>query len=540
MPNLSMTSVPFVTAFSPTSVGNLALWLDGTDPAGTGTAPSAGATVSTWVDKSTSAKNATAGGTPTYVSGGGVNFNGSSYFTNTSFSQNLSQRSIFIVMQETTRTNVGGVFPLIPTPSSGNDYDSTGLSVETANGLRFYNGSGYQSDIGNTSLLVKAVYNDNMNVRAGTGFVNGNAATTITASYTGGTCSGYGIGARWLGGSISLTYPLRGVIFEIMYFNSPLGTSDRRNIEGYLAQKWSVTASLPAGHPGLTQTFFSATPALRSLGGLTSTLIITSIPYYTTFNPINLGNLALWLDASQDTTANGVSIASLVDRSGSGNSLTPSGTIRAATNFLRGRTVYNFGSSRASKTNFPWQTSFTQIVLVKCATGNWLSSLVSGGAYLSYIFAGNENLINVNNFFDPRDSSVALATSVFTTAADGVTSWVILSLGYQSGATSASNYTINGTVRTTATSTAVSSAISATNQLWLNGNGSGNFDTGTYVAEMMHYNAVLSGTQRQQIESYLAQKWGLLPVLPVGHLQDTAPAGMPTSILTKSLTNKDI
>ena len=537
MPNLSMTSVPFVTAFSPTSVESLALWLDGTDPAGTGTAPSAGATVSTWVDKSTSAKNATAGGTPTYVSGGGINFNGSSWFSNTSFSQNLSQRSIFIVMQETTRTAVGGVFPLIPTPSSGNDYDSTGLSVETQNGLRFYNGAGYQSDIGNASLLVKAVYNDNMNVRAGTGFINGNAATTVTASYTGGTSSGYGIGARWLGG-INLTYSLRGVIFEIMYFNSPLGTTDRRNIEGYLAQKWGVTAELPVGHPGLSQTFFSATPALRSLGGLTSTLIITSIPYYTTFNPINLGNLALWLDASQDTTANGVSIASLVDRSGNGNSLTPSGTITAATQFLGEKTVYNFGSSRASKTNFPWQTSFTQIVLVKCATGNWLSSLVSGGAYLAYIFAGNENLINVNNFFDPRDSSVALATSVFTTAADGVSSWVILSLGYQSGATSASNYTINGTVRTTATSTAVSSAISGTNQLWLNGNGSFNFDTGTYVAEMMHYNAVLSGTERQQIESYLAQKWGLLPVLPVGHLQDTAPAGMPTSILTKSLTNK--
>ena len=263
----------------------------------------------------------------------------------------------------------------------------------------------------------------------------------------------------------------------------------------------------------------------------------TKIPYFKVFTPLSISGCTLWLDASQDTTANGVSIASLVDRSGSGNSLTPSGTISAATNFLRGKTVYNFGSSRASKTNFPWQISFTQIVLVKCNTGNWLSSLVSGGAYLAYIFAGNDNLINVNNFFNPTDSSKAVGTSVFTYAADGVSSWIIFSIGYQSNATTASNYTINGTVRTSATSTAVSSAISATNQLWLNGNGSSTFDSGTYVAEMMHYNAVLSETQRQQVESYLAQKWGLLPVLPVGHLQDTAPAGMPTSVLTKSLTN---
>ena len=260
----------------------------------------------------------------------------------------------------------------------------------------------------------------------------------------------------------------------------------------------------------------------------------TKTPYFKVFTPLSITGCTLWLDASQDTTANGVSIASLVDRSGSGNSLTPSGTISAATNFLQGKTVYNFSSSRATKTNFPWQTSFTQIVLVKCATGNWLSSLVSGGAYLSYIFAGNDNLINVNNFFNPRDSSVALATSVFTTAADGVSSWVILSLGYQSGATSASNYTINGTVRTTATSTAVSSAISSTNQLWLNGNGSFNFDTGTYVAEMMHYNAVLTNSQRQQIESYLAQKWGLLPSLPTDHGFYTNPGGGPQLGIVKS------
>jgi hypothetical protein len=265
---------------------------------------------------------------------------------------------------------------------------------------------------------------------------------------------------------------------------------------------------------------------------------LTTTPYFRVFTPQSIAGCALWLDASQDTTANGVSIASLVDRSGSGNSLTPSGTISAATNFLKGRTVYNFGSSRASKSNFPWQTSFTQIVLVKCATGNWLSSLNSGGAYLAYVFAGNESLINVNNFFSPIDSSVELATSVFTYATDGVSSWVIFSIGYQSNSTSASNYTINGTVRTSTTTNAVNTAISATNQLWLNGNASFNFDTGTYVAEMMHYNAVLTNSQRQQVESYLAQKWGLLRYLPTDHGFYTNPGGGPQLGIVKSaITN---
>ena len=517
----------------PMNIPGCVLWLDGKDPAGTRTPPSSGATVSTWVDKSISAKNGTSSGTPTYVAGGGVNHNGSSYFYNYAFAQNLSQRSIFIVFQETTRTAGSGIFPLIPNPSSGQDSETvTGLSIEVSNGWRVWgNGGAYRSNITSSPLITKGIYNDNMNTRDGSGFLNGTSSTSYTATYDAGTCSGYGIGSRWAGSAYGFENGLNGVFFEILFYNRPLGLSDRQSIEGYLAQKWSLTGSLPVAHPGLTETYYVENYNFNSVNRRPG---FTKTPYFKVFTPLSITGCTLWLDASQDTTANGVSIASLVDRSGSGNSLTPSGTISAATNFLRGNTVYNFGSSRATKTNFPWQTSFTQIVLVKCATGNWLSSLVSGGAYLSYIFAGNENLINVNNFFDPRDSSVALATSVFTTAADGVTSWVILSLGYQSGATSASNYTINGTVRTTATSTAVSSALSATNQLWLNGNGSGNFDTGTYVAEMMHYNAVLTNSQRQQVESYLAQKWGLVRYLPTDHGFYTNPGGGPQLGIVKT------
>ena len=238
------------TTFLPTSISGCALWLDGQDPAGTGTAPSTGATISTWVDKA-AGKNAAATGSPTYVAGGGINFNGTAYFLNQAFSQNLSQRSIFIVMQETVRNNVYGVFPLIPTPNTGADYQTTtGLSVETSNGLRFYaNGGSYQSDIGNATLLVKAIYNDNMNGTTGSGYVNGTNVTNATAGYTAGTCSGYGVAARWIGGILS-GYSLNGVIYEILFFNTPLSVANRRSIEGYLAQKWGLLASLPAGHPG--------------------------------------------------------------------------------------------------------------------------------------------------------------------------------------------------------------------------------------------------------------------------------------------------
>ena len=244
------------------------LWLDGKDPNGTRVTPSTGATVSTWVDKSVSAKHGASTGTPTYVAGGGVNFDGSSYFLNQTFSQNLSQRSIFIVFQETTNTQFAGVLTIIPTPNSGNDQSTTnGLSSETTTNTLVFNGNfpGYQSQIGSGNPLPKGIYYDSMNGTAGSGYFNGTNATNVTASYTAGTCSGYGLGGRWQGGSMSALYRLNGVIYEILFFNTTLSTRNRQQVEGYLAQKWGLEANLPAGSPGRTQVIYPHTLRLNSL-----------------------------------------------------------------------------------------------------------------------------------------------------------------------------------------------------------------------------------------------------------------------------------
>jgi hypothetical protein len=240
--------------YLPTSIAGCQLWLDGLDPAGTGVQPSNGATVSTWVDKAT-AKNATATGSPTYLTGGGINFNASPYFVNQTLSMNLSQRSIFIVMQETSRNTGSGVIPFIPTPSSGSDYNTTGgLAIETANGLRFLGNYGpppgsYLSALGNTNLLVKAIYNDNMSGTRGSGYLNGTNSTNVTADYTASNCSGYVLGGRWELGSVFGSSRLNGVIYEFIVFNSALSTAQRQEVEGYLAWKWGLRSNLPAGHP---------------------------------------------------------------------------------------------------------------------------------------------------------------------------------------------------------------------------------------------------------------------------------------------------
>jgi hypothetical protein len=55
-----------------------------------------------------------------------------------------------------------------------------------------------------------------------------------------------GIGANGASGfDIDGTY----YPFEILMFNQYLDNTDRQKIEGYLAWKWGLQASLPIGHP---------------------------------------------------------------------------------------------------------------------------------------------------------------------------------------------------------------------------------------------------------------------------------------------------
>jgi hypothetical protein len=410
-----------------------------------------------------------------------------------SFAQNLSQRSIFIVMQETTRTPVGGVFPLIPTPSSGNDYDSTGLSIETADGLRFYNSAGYFSDIGNTSLLVKAVYNDNMNVRAGTGFVNGTSATTITAGYTAGTCSGYGVGARWLGGAISLSYPLNGVIYEIMYFNSPLGLSDRQNIEGYLAQKWGVTADLPAGHPGLSQTFYSATPAATSLSGLSTIMNWTNkqIPVVT---PVTT-NLLLNLDATSYTS--GSTWTALT-----GNNYTINGTLTTASSAV----VFDGSSYAQDLTGIISSTMFSYTLdLWFYAAANVTGSVVgelgqtSLGGWSVTLISINNNTIFVGFWIG---SFYKLNVGSYT-----ANTWTHVSYSYNSSTNDVIGY-VNGVSVSTGTAT---KRWPPSGSVFLTTGGQANPDI-TFagrIGAFKIYNSVLTANEIRQNYNALAGRYGL-------------------------------
>jgi hypothetical protein len=76
------------------------------------------------------------------------------------------------------------------------------------------------------------------------GYING--AVTPYASGNGGTDNGTSL---LLGNRYSLNYAWGGHICEILMYNGVLSLRNRRRIEGYLAQKWGLTSSLPNYHP---------------------------------------------------------------------------------------------------------------------------------------------------------------------------------------------------------------------------------------------------------------------------------------------------
>lgn len=497
--------------FNPRTVSGISLWLDGADPNANGSVPSNGGTVSTWVDKSGNGKNATASGTPTYLSGGGISFNGTNaYYTNTSFVYDLSKRSIFIVMKVNTYLQFAGVLTIIPNPSSGNDWTTTsGMPVNTDTNVLTFGGNsgGYSGNIPNTSLTTVNMYNDNMNITQGSQYLNGNLTGVPTANYTALSSSGYGLGARWLSGAMSLTYAFTGNIYEVLLYTGPLSTSQRQQVEGYLAWKWGLSTSLPSNHP-----YKNYPPGLSVPVSLP---IISFQP--ATFSPKNISGNTLWLDSS-DPNATGITpvvnttISTWFDKSGSGRNstqatsalqptYTSSGISFSGANYLNMSDAYNMLNSSGR--------TYTFFVVEKRGSSNNTQFLFAGSTANNSIFFGyNANTV------------VAHTTAFSTDTLYTVAGWAnpdpirIWGGGYNG---SVRNIVLNGTeVAYGAYSGGPILSWASPMIGYITLASINTYYTGV-VYEMLFYNSYLSLNQRQQVEGYLAWKWSLQGNLPANH-----------------------
>jgi hypothetical protein len=225
-------------AFNPSSITGLALWLDGTDPAGTGIAPANGATVSTWVDKSVNGYNAAAGVAGVYSTAQRtIAFNGTNYY-NSPYTAAPTSETLFIVFNLTT--NAG------PFMISGNGCGGRSAATYTvtrfAGGANCYSWGGVTTDTITTGVNTLGVI-----VTDGTNnYASLHGALTLVGpggvTYTSGVTT-------YIGAHSGPNYLTNGYICEVIAYNSVLSTPNRQKAEGYLAWKWGLQANLPAGHP---------------------------------------------------------------------------------------------------------------------------------------------------------------------------------------------------------------------------------------------------------------------------------------------------
>ena len=506
-----------VYGFVPTSITGCQVWLDGVDSSTVSF--SSGSNVSSWSDKSGNGRNATVyAGTPTYTSALGMTFNGSSSLQIT-YTASPTIESMFVIIKFNSVSGQGDI--LSGTASGQREYlmyvpyspgtiylgrHSTGPSG-AINGGTVTTGSNY---------LLEYVFNGTGNTISF--FQSGNTITSGTPQFTysaGGTISVIG---SYNGGGY-----LQGQIYEMIIYSTALGTTERQQVEGYLAQKWGLTSSLPASHPGRSTTLYRS--------DYTKQNVMTARPYYVAFSPRQIPGCALWLDAvdtSTITMATGVSQWN--DKSGNSYNLTQgTGSLQPTRtgNFLNFQSNYYLNIPTSSINNTSSYSFF--FVFNPIASLNWILQKQYNGV-------GSYNMISMTNYWQ---TSVGVSAYLYWTAwanpGPFANSGAALSLStiqlieITFDGTTLTIYRNGNQLSTSVGSYTIPNATSVTNFTlgsWIaDGSIQNNNTTNFQLGEFLYYNTFLNTTQRQQVESYLAQKWGLTASLPGGHSHATQPAG---------------
>jgi hypothetical protein len=254
---VGVPSIPQPTAADLSVKSNLAVWFDGADPEGTGSAPADGSTVRVWIDKSGNgySANVAPGKNPGVYSAGNkaVYFNTPSTGYVTNYPANPSSETMFIVFNN-------------PSPSFNNNILIGGQYGARSFGLGYSgNGPGYTRTTGvvaylNNQVVWLATTPSGSYTGGTTAMVTGQVAgSQANISLNGGTSTasgGTGSGGFRSGTTTYLgvdgttpNFYYVGYAMEIIIYDTVLSDAQVKAVEGYLACKWGLQSQLPATHP---------------------------------------------------------------------------------------------------------------------------------------------------------------------------------------------------------------------------------------------------------------------------------------------------
>jgi hypothetical protein len=290
--------------------------------------------------------------------------------------------------------------------------------------------------------------------------------------------------------------PYTGTIAEFILFNTALTTSQRQGVETYLARKWGLTVPTSTPHP-----FFR----------LPSSSVAV-------FSPTMISGCALWLDAADQSTVTGTtSMTSWRDKSSnaySANSFVNSVANPSwVSNIQNGNGVVRYSTGNGSAiSNFVLAQTIS-IFMVYYPINQTIGFFIEQGP--------NENTNPGFYLYTLSDNNFAINSGTGQVAANFPTNVVTSNTWQMVGGinpdpanSSTMAYYINGVTRASGSTQSGTTPVTAT--LFLNGrNGTNNVSYNTYIAEVIIFNTALTTSQRQQVEGYLAQKWGIS--IPTSH-----------------------
>ena len=471
--------------FRPTDIGGCTLWLDGADVTTTSMTFSSGSNLSVWKDKSGSSNHfSLTSGTPASITDGGyrvVSIPSGAIMTSANQITFTTSSAFFIVSKLLTinpiSANINMLLGFTNIPS-----DTTGDFS-----IRFYQGvlqgsstpgnPGNHGDLGNGKYYVNGSFNPNFDT---TYYMNSYSIIDTVAPTKGGTSYV----------TISSTIndrPFIGNVAEFIYYSGGVTDSQRQQVEAYLSQKWGLRQQIPQSHPGTTGIVYSQQSIPKAL----------YTRYQNIFTPTSIGGCQIWMDAADITSftfSSGSNISVWKDKSGySNNFTTVSGT---------NTRIADGGYSVVSFSNGNYMTSANQVNLTTSSALFIVCKVLNTGFNMILACTNITSGGNLGDFSIRAISGVLYGTANFNNGDD---------FGNQ-------NYYVNGTFNPAFGSSTYVNIYSIIDTLvpgksgttyltfsspffsrYLNGN----------IAEFIFYPGGVSNPDRQQIEGYLAWKWGL-------------------------------
>lgn len=499
--------------FMPTQIPGCQLWLDGADST---SVVVSGTTITQWKDKSGLSNHTTAtGGVSTYTRNA-INGLSAAYINNTWLTGPFATAYTGNKVQAfavATLINTAGAFGRIlslgrPGVNDFNITDATFMMCRnTAQNIMIgRNGSYLTIDIPayNTPFLVQS--SQDVTIES----IGLNGIITPTTQNTGVNgnfnITSYGIGTNTNTGDA--TY-WQGYIAEVIYYTGTLTVSQRQQVEGYLAWKWGLVANLPANHPYKTTPVISSFPFPSVISPSINTV---AIPRATTnravFAPTQISGCQLWLDAADTSSLrlSGTTVTSWTNKVPSGIATTTVSSPSLSGNYLNGIQTLRFNGNSITAT---------------------LSTAVGTGDYAMFavwltINGGTEAVLSIGPNGGPA------AGLGYNGAYYNLYEWGQTESQYVAGK---NQYVVQSGTRVLGTKTVfyngnsatpASGTLNLTNATVYVGNGTG-FPINGEIGEAIVYQATLTQAQRQQVEGYLAWKWGLVASLPNGHLYKQTP-----------------